>query len=175
MNAIPHWMSENTQVEISKKRKIRSNQGHRSIEYKTQKSNVKKLCKIDKQNLIDREHKELNDLPPDTKYYTLMKRMKLSRTTKVKSWGIKSTTNTVLSSSADILDRWAEFYENLYSSNTAGIASFPEIDPIPCVTLSELQHAIKQLNPIKHLIPTHLRPKCSNTAVPNYTTNSYSS
>jgi hypothetical protein len=75
---IPHWMSQQTKDAISDKHKIRANNGHKSEQYKAQKSVVKQFCKLDKENLIDREHKELNDLPLDTKYYTIMKCMKLS-------------------------------------------------------------------------------------------------
>ena len=79
------------------------------------------------------------------KYYSVMKRMKLSREKQVKSWGIKSKTGTTLTSSEKILKRWAEFYKDLYDSNTSGKTNYPEIDPVLPVTIDELQHAIKLL------------------------------
>ena len=99
--------------------------------------------------MIDRDHQELNSLPPDMKYYSVMKRMKLSREKQVKSWGIKSKTGTTLTSSDKILKRWAEFYKDLYDSNTSGKTNYPEIDPVLPVTIDELQHAIKLLKPNK--------------------------
>ena len=109
-------MSEETKAAINMKSEIRSTKGIRSSEYKEIKTSVKQLCKTDKENMITREHRELNDLPPDVKYYTVMKRMKLSREKSVKSWGIKSKEGIQLSSSDQILDRWAEFYKDLYLS-----------------------------------------------------------
>lgn len=111
-------MSEATKHAISEKAIIRARIGTNTIQYKEQKTVVKHLCKIDKQNMIDRDHQELNSLPPDVKYYTVMKRMKLSREKQVKSWGIKSKTGTTLTSSEKILKRWAEFYKDLYDSKT---------------------------------------------------------
>ena len=91
---IPHWMSESTKQAINEKAIIRARIGTNSTQYKEQKAVVKHLCKIDKQNMIDRDHQELNNLPPDMKYYSVMKRMKLSREKQVKSWGIKSKIGT---------------------------------------------------------------------------------
>lgn len=142
---VPSWMSENTLNEIKRKHEIRAQLGHRSIEYKLQKSTVKKLSQIDKENQIDRDHRELNDLPPDARYYNLMKRLKLSSEKQVKSWGINSKEKCALSTTDGILDRWADFYADLYDSDTAGKTNYPEPDTIPLVTFNELQHAIKQL------------------------------
>ena len=138
-------MSSDTKSAIDEKSKIRAASGTTSQQYKDQKSVVKQLCKIDKENMIDREHQELNNLPPDVKYYTIMKRMKLSREKTVKSWSIKSKNGTTLSASGEILERWAEFYRELYDSDTAGKTNYPEKDPIQTVTLAELRNAIKLL------------------------------
>ena len=142
-------MSESTKQAINEKAIIRTRIGTNSTQYKEQKAIVKHLCKIDKQNMIDRDHQELNSLPPDMKYYSVMKRMKLSREKQVKSWGIKSKTGTTLTSSEKILKRWAEFYKDLYDSNTSGKTNYPEHDPVLPVTIDELQHAIKSLKPNK--------------------------
>ena len=142
-------MSEATKHAISEKANIRARIGTNTIQYKEQKTVVKHLCKIDKQNMIDRDHQELNSLPPDVKYYTVMKRMKLSREKQIKSWGIKSKTGTTLTSSEKILKRWAEFYKDLYDSKTSGKTNYQETDPVLPVTLDELQHAIKLLKPNK--------------------------
>ena len=74
-----------------------------------------------------------------------MKRLKLSREKQVKSWGIKSKSGIKLISFKKILDRWAEFYKDLYDSDTSGKTKFSEDDPVPPITIDELQHAIKLL------------------------------
>ena len=142
-------MSEATKHAISEKANIRARIGTNTIQYKEQKTVVKHLCKIDKQNMIDRDHQELNSLPPDVKYYTVMKRMKLSREKQVKSWGIKSKTGTTLTSSEKILKRWVEFYKDHYESKTTGKSNYQETDPVLPVTPDELQLAIKLLKPNK--------------------------
>ena len=47
--------------------------------------------------------------------------------------------------SGEILERWAEFYRDLYDRDTAGKTNYPEKDPIQTVTLAELRNAIKLL------------------------------
>ena len=47
------------------------------------------------------------------------------------------------------MKRWAEFYKDLYDSNTSGKTNYPEHDPVLPVTIDELQHAIKSLKPNK--------------------------
>ena len=51
----------------------------------------------------------------------------------------------MLSVTSDIIERWAQFYEDLYNSNKDTIPNFPEIEDIPLVTSSELHHAISRL------------------------------
>ena len=142
----PPCLSETTIKSIKEKHDTRKKHGHKSIEYKLHKSNVKKMVRTDKLNNIDREHLELRDLPPDAKYYELIKRMKLSREKKVKGWGIKSKDNKILSNTVDILERWQEFYATLYFENDDVFIPLPENDyPIPPIIKSEVQKAINML------------------------------
>ena len=142
---MPAWMSENTLHEIHTKHETRAAFGHTSIEYRLKRNLVKKLTKIDKEEHIKTRHIELSNLPPNARYHALIKELKLSDEKKVKSWGLKSKSGDVLSSVPEVLERWAEFYEELYSSDTASNSHFPEIDDIPEVTTPEIEHAISQL------------------------------
>ena len=98
------------------------------------------MVRTDKLNNIDREHLELRDLPPDAKYYGLIKRIKLSREKKVKGWGIKSKDNKILSNKVEILERWQEFYATLYVENDYVFMPLPENDyAIPPIIKSEVR------------------------------------
>ena len=71
---------------------------------------------------------------------------KLKANPKNISWGIKDKNDNILTNKSEILDRWAEFYEQLYfddSPNTE-IDDSTE-DPIPEILKSEIVHAINHL------------------------------
>ena len=142
----PAWLSDTTIKSISQKHQTRKQHGHKSIEYNLHKTNVKKMIKADKEEQIDREHQELRDLPPDARYYEIIKRLQLSRKKKVKGWGIKAADKSVLCELGSILKRWKDFYADLYSTDNNVIIDLPEnLDPIPVILLKELKKAIKML------------------------------
>ena len=142
-----HYITQNTINAISEKCKIRQTKGTRCIEYKLAKSNVKKLCKIDKEKSIEHEHSQLTNLPINQQYFEAVKRIKLSNQKQVKGWAMRNKQNIKLISDEEILENWAVFYENLYASNRTTFTHFEEDpnDPIPPVTLSELYSAIHKL------------------------------
>ena len=57
----------------------------------------------------------------------------------VKGWSIKGKNKEVLTTHKDILERWDEFYRELYNSNRTTFNYFDE-DPIPHVLSSEIVH-----------------------------------
>ena len=142
-----HYITQNTINAIAEKHKIRQTKGTHCIEYKLAKSNVKKLCKIDKEKSIEHEHSQLSQLPINQQYFEAVKRIKLSNQKQVKGWAMRNKQNVKLISDEEILENWAEFYENLYASTRTTFTRFEEDpnDPIPSVTLSELSIAIHRL------------------------------
>ena len=74
-----------------------------------------------------------------------MKKLKTNR--KNISWGIKDENGVLLTSNDEILERWAKFYENLYSDQTIcqPIDVDPEEPPIPRILKSEIENAILKL------------------------------
>ena len=98
----------------------------------------------DLEAFIDKEHEELNKLNPQKKYFNAMKNLKNARRRKQISRGVKASNGELLTEKIDILERWATFYEDLYSGNQ----DHPEIatnDTIPKILLEEIQHVLKIL------------------------------
>ena len=116
------------------------------------------MCRIDLETFIDKQHEELNQLNPQQKYFNAMKSLKKVRTKKETSWGIKSSKGKILTEKIEILERWASFYENLYSGNQ----DHPEIvttDTIPKILLEEVQHILKILKRKKAAGPDGISPE----------------
>ena len=141
------WISDATLQAIEQKRKIRKDFGSRSIEYRLSKSNIKKMCKIDKEKAIDKDHKTLNELPLNQKYFATVKKLKLNRTRNVRGWEMKSPTGITLTNADDILENWAQFYEKLYLSERGCFTPFTveTDDTIPPVLRIELDYALNKL------------------------------
>ena len=152
------WITQATLDAIDVKNETRATLGDKSTIYKLHKANVKKLCRIDLETFIDKEHKELNKLTPQQKYFNAMKRLKLIRTKKQTSWGIKASNGETLTEKIDILERWASFYEDLYSGNQ----DHPEIvtnDTIPAILLDEVRQVLKVLKKRKAAGPDGICPE----------------
>ena len=144
----PEWLSNATIDSIKQKHETRKRFGHKSIEYKLRKANVKKMIRCGKESLIDRQHQELRNLPPNARYHQAIKRLKLARTKEVSGWGIRAADKTVLNDKSEIINRWAEFYQTLYFDDSTDILYLPENpDAIPPILLSKLTDAIKSLKP----------------------------
>ena len=58
------WISQATLDSIDIKHEARAKPGDKSITYKMHKANVKKMCQIDLETYIDKQHKELNQAYP---------------------------------------------------------------------------------------------------------------
>ena len=71
------------------------------------------------------------------KYFEIMKRLKLSRTKKVKAWKIKGKGGTHIIDKLLIIERWAEFYEDLYSDNRVEFTAFITDERIPHVLIEK--------------------------------------
>ena len=139
------WISERTHQAIRDKRENRKNFGTCSIEYKIAKSTVKKLCKIDKESAIEKDHQELNSLPNDVRYFITVKKLKLKQTRNVHAWEMKTPTGKILTNIDEILENWAQFYENLYHNEQNTITNLQEHNVIPPVLKSELDNALQKL------------------------------
>jgi hypothetical protein len=76
-----------------------------------------------------------------------MKTLKTARTKVVKGWSIRSASNKVITERAQIIDRWEEFYRELYSSKRTTFEYFIEDpgNPIPPELLSEVNHGLSLL------------------------------
>ena len=140
----PNWMSMNTKIAIDNKHKVRQTKGTSSNEYKAAKNETKKLVKKDRLNQIEKDMDSLSSLPPHKQYYAAIKKLKTK--TRNISWGIKTKDGVVLTSKEDILERWAQFYEDLYSDVSTSLPlDDSSEDPIPPILLSEIEHAVNNL------------------------------
>ena len=77
------------------------------------KAESKKLVKRDKINKLNDDLDELSNLPPDKQFFLAMKKLKAKK--RDISWGIKDKNGKILTSKEEILERWANFYEELYA------------------------------------------------------------
>ena len=139
-------MSCNTKKAIDNKQKARKAKGTSSTEYKVAKAESKKLVKKDRLNQVEKDMDTLSSLPPNKQYYAVIKKLK----TKARniSWGIKSylMSYKVLSNKEDILEHWAQFYEDLYWDDSASLLlDDSDEDPIPQILLGEVERAISNL------------------------------
>ena len=152
------WITQATLDAIDVKNETRAKLGDNSTIYKLHKANVKKMCRIDLESFIDKEHEELNNATPQQKYFNAMKRLKLIRTRKQTAWGIKASNGEPLTEKIDILERWAKFYEELYAGNQ----DQPEIatsDTIPSILLEEVRHVLRILKKKKAAGPNGICPE----------------
>ena len=136
------WITNETIEAIKLKDEIRSKLGSDALSYKLHKSNVKKMCLSDIKTSIEKDHMELKHLSPQEKYFNAMKKLKSARTRKQSTWGIKASDGTPLTEKVDILERWASFYQDLYSDNQSS-PLFETTESIPEILLDEVQSALK--------------------------------
>ena len=147
-----HWITQDTLDSIESKNEIRKKLGKDSIMYKLHKSNVKKMCRTDLENSIEKDHKELNNLNPQQKYFRIMKKLKDGRKRKQTFWGIKDKDGIMLIDKVEILERWAAFYEELYY-DAKDTTYFHTLETIPEILLEELKSILKMLKDRKAVGP----------------------
>ena len=99
-----------------------------------------------------------------------MKRLKLSKTVNVKSWSMKDKDGNVLTKHDEILERWAEFYENLYFDERVNTEKFEEDVSIPPVMYDELVYAINKLKSEKSPGPDSITAEMLKSGGPNLRT-----
>ena len=102
------------------------------------------MCRADFEAFIDKEHRDLNQMNPQQKYFQAMKRLKFARKRKQSVWGIKASDGTPLTEAVDILERWAAFYEKLYH-DTQDTLLIRTLETIPDILLEEVQLALRLL------------------------------
>lgn len=140
----PNWMTQKTKQAIKSKHKIRKKFGSSSTQYKIAKSESKKLVKKDQLKQLEDDIDELNNLPPHTIYHAAIKKLKAKP--KNISWGIKDTKGNILTDRTSILERWANFYEDLYHDNPEQtLIEDSTSDEIPPILITEISSAINNL------------------------------
>ena len=86
----------------------------------------------------------ISSLPPHKQYYAAIKRLKAKP--KEISWGIKDSNGDILTDKESILERWSEFYEELYRDHpTDTNVDGTDEDAIPEILRCEVEQAIQQL------------------------------
>ena len=85
--------------------------------------------------------------------------MKEIRKKKTKVWGIKNKNGILQTSKEDILNRWAEFYEELYYQHHSDPPRYVDEEPIPPILMSELEFALRKLKKEKAPGPDGINPK----------------
>ena len=139
------WISSETKAAVELKHEIRQKLGDESLLYKLHKVNVKKLCRIDKEKALDNEYKNLEKHKLNQKYFEVMKKLKKMRTRKVKAWSIKSKDGVHVIDKLCIIERWAEFYEDLYNDQREHYAVPQGCVRIPEILLEEVISAINNM------------------------------
>ena len=114
-----NWMSPETKLAIDKKHKIRKQKGHKSAEYKAAKAESKKSVQKDMLKQVEEQIDGISTLPPHKQYYAAIKRLKSKQ--KNISWGVKNKKGEVVTDKVKILERWAEFYEELYADDPSTV------------------------------------------------------
>ncbi len=111
VTSFPKWMTEESKAAIRKKHDIRKKNGPKSNQYKEAKAMSKRLVKRDKLKLVEVDLDRISSLPPSQQYYAAIKKLK----TRPKNigWGIRNNRGELLTDKNAILERWAEFYEEL--------------------------------------------------------------
>ena len=139
-----NWMSPETKLAIDKKHKIRKQKGHKSAEYKAAKAESKKSVQKDRLKQVEEQIDVISTLPPHKQYYAAIKRLK-SKPKNI-SWGVKNKEGEVVTDKEKILERWAEFYEELYADDpsTVNIDDSRE-EAIPNFLKCEVETAINEL------------------------------
>ena len=141
-------MDVSSKSSIENKHNIRKQKGDKSTEYKIAKAESKKLVRKDKLEHVEKQMDIINTLPPHKQYYAAIKRLK-SKPKNI-SWGIKDKDGEILTNKTKILERWAEFYEELYKDQPNYIViDDSQEDVIPIILRSEVEHAIKEMKPGK--------------------------
>ena len=139
-----NWMSPETKLAIDKKHKIRKQKGHKSAEYKAAKAESKKSVQKDRLKQVEEQIDVISTLPLHKQYYAAIKRLK-SKPKNI-SWGVKNKEGEVVTDKEKILERWAEFYEELYADDpsTVNIDDSCE-EAIPNFLKCEVETAINEL------------------------------
>ena len=110
---------------------------------------MKRLCRIDKEKSIDEQHKRIQDQPASQQYFETIKKMKNKKKPQRKGWNIKAEDGSIITERDEVIKRWKEFYQDLYSDiRTSHLIreGIGETSQIPCITITELTRAISQLN-----------------------------
>ncbi len=144
VNTFPKWMTEESKAAIKRKHKISQEIGPKSSQYRKAKTESKRLVKRDKLKLIEFDLDRISSLPPSQQYYAAIKKLK----TRPKNigWGIKNSKGEILTDKDAILQRWAEFYEQLYYDKTTLFSMKADSDePIPAILKEEAEYAIKKI------------------------------
>ena len=147
-NISDEWIKESTKESIKLKKELRETLGPSSILYKCHKANVKKLCKIDKEDYEEKKYKELDRYRLDQKYYKVMKTLKEEQKKKIKTCSIKSKEGRHIIDRLEIIERWSEFYEDLYSATNNDHQLLPPDleNHILEILEEEVEKAINKLN-----------------------------
>ena len=148
VNQFPNWMTNESKNAIKQKHKVRKESGPNSDEYRKAKAVSKRLVKRDKLKKIEVELDTISALPPTKQYFAAIKRLK----TKPKNinWGIRNRQGKLLTDKDDILERWAEYYENLYKDTPSALPTNVNLEEkIPSILKVEVENAIKLLKPGK--------------------------
>ena len=111
-----NWrITDETVESIQLKKEIRKTLGSDSVLYKLHRNNVKRLCRIDIERSIDQQHDIVQSQPPSQQYFEAIKRTKETSKSKRKCWNVKSESGKIITEREDVIKRWTEYYQKLYS------------------------------------------------------------
>ena len=142
----PHseqWISRNTKEAIKHKHQMRKEHRHTSDEYRPARGVAKTMVQQDRLKQIEKDIDKVSTVPPHKQYYAALKR--LQSKPKHVSWGLKDKNRNIVTDKERVLERWAEFYEDLYNDTPSGRNnenSSQDDDPIPAILKSEVENAV---------------------------------
>ena len=95
-------------------------------------------------NNLNDDLDQFSNLSSDKQFFIAVKKLKTNR--KHISWAIKDKNGKLLTSKDEVLDRWAEFYEDLYADDTpCEPLNVSDELSIPPIMKSEIESAIQKL------------------------------
>ena len=142
-----HWMTSETMTAIEKRKEVRQRHGDSSVQYKVAKAESKKLVKRDKRNDLNDQLDRLANLTLTKQFFMATRKLKTNKNNI--SWGLKDKDGNILTTKEQIQERWASFYEDLYSCDSnkeTMIINYKDELEILMIIEEEIRAAIKQLN-----------------------------
>ena len=123
---------------------MRKEHGHISDEYRSARCVAKTMVQQDRLKQIEKDIDNISTLPPHKQY--ILKR--LQSKPKHVSWELKDKKRNIVTDKERVLERWVEFYEDLYNDTPLGRNnenSSQGDGPVLAILKSKVENAVLNL------------------------------